>query len=158
MYHDCSTMHSSCVWHWPTVNEVLMQKIAPVSRNESNTRKHNQKAPQGGWRSSPPARNSHDSFPRRKFENRAQASCRLGPILSRPTIRFELYAKMAEEIDLENTIFAASEAPWPWHWPWIEVILVRMCGRGLSTHQSRSKSEKLFVDVRTDGHTWVPIY
>jgi len=26
------------------------------------------------------------------------------------------------------------------------------------THQIRWKSEKLFVDVRTDGHTWVPIY
>jgi len=28
--------------------------------------------------------------------------------------------------------------------------LVRMCGRGLPTHQIRWKSEKLFVDVRTD--------
>jgi len=32
------------------------------------------------------------------------------------------------------------------------VTLVRICGRGLPTHQIRWKSEKLFVDVRTDGH------
>jgi len=32
----------------------------------------------------------------------------------------------------------------------VEVILVRICGRGLPTHQIRWKSEKLFVDVRTD--------
>ena len=31
--------------------------------------------------------------------------------------------------------------------------LVRICGRGLPTHQIRWKSEKLFVDVRTDGRT-----
>jgi len=48
----------------------------------------------------------------------------------------------------------------------IEVILFRIPGWGPPTHQIRSKSEKLFVDVqtdghmagRTDGHTWVPIY
>ena len=32
----------------------------------------------------------------------------------------------------------------------VEVTLVRICGRGLSTHQIRSKSEKHFVDGRTD--------
>jgi len=32
----------------------------------------------------------------------------------------------------------------------VEVTLVRICGRGLPTHQIRWKSEKLFVDVRTD--------
>jgi len=39
----------------------------------------------------------------------------------------------------------------------VEVILVRICGRVLPTHQIRWKSDKLFVDVwtdgRTDGHT-----
>jgi len=39
----------------------------------------------------------------------------------------------------------------------VEVTLVRICGRGLPTHQIRWKSETLFVDVRmdvrTDGHT-----
>jgi len=48
----------------------------------------------------------------------------------------------------------------------VKVTLVRICGRGLPTHQIRWKSEKLFVDVRTygwtygrtDGHTRVPIY
>ena len=45
--------------------------------------------------------NSHDSFPRRKFENRPLISCRSGPTLSLPTISFEIHAKVAEEIDLE---------------------------------------------------------
>jgi len=33
----------------------------------------------------------------------------------------------------------------------VAVTLVCICGRGLPTHQIRWKSEKLFVDVRTDG-------
>jgi len=45
--------------------------------------------------------NSRDSFPRTKFKNRAPISCSPGPILWPPTIRFELHAKTAEEIDLE---------------------------------------------------------
>jgi len=45
--------------------------------------------------------NCRDSFLRRKFENRSPASCRPGPILSSPTISFELHTKVAEEIDLE---------------------------------------------------------
>jgi len=44
----------------------------------------------------------------------------------------------------------------------VEVTQMRICGRGLPTYQIRWKSEKLFVDVRTDGrtdgHTCVPIY
>ena len=43
--------------------------------------------------------NSRDSFPRRKFKNRAQIGCSPGPILSPPTITFELHAKTAEEIE-----------------------------------------------------------
>ena len=35
----------------------------------------------------------------------------------------------------------------------VEVTLVRICGRGLTTHQIRWKSEKVFVDVRTDVQT-----
>ena len=46
--------------------------------------------------------NSRDSFPRRKFKNRAPTSCSPGPILWPPTISFELHAKVAEEIDLET--------------------------------------------------------
>jgi len=42
--------------------------------------------------------NSRDSFPRRKFENRAPTSCRSGPILSTSIISFELHAKVMEEI------------------------------------------------------------
>jgi len=49
------------------------------------------------WRSL----NCCDSFPRRKLKNRAQTSHSPGPILSPPTIGFELHAKVAEEIDLE---------------------------------------------------------
>ena len=45
--------------------------------------------------------NSHDSFPRWKFKNRAPTSCSPGPILWPLTISFDLYAEMAEEIDLE---------------------------------------------------------
>ena len=85
------------------------------------------------------------SFPRWKFKNRAPTSCSPGPILWPPTISFELHAKMAEEIDVEKCTFCNSGS---------SVI----CGRGLPTHQIRWKPEKLFVDVRTDGHTWVPIY
>jgi len=33
----------------------------------------------------------------------------------------------------------------------VEVTLVRICGRGLPTHQIRWKSEKLFVDVRSSN-------
>jgi len=36
----------------------------------------------------------------------------------------------------------------------VEVTLVRICGRGLPTHQIRWKSEKLFVVVRTDVRTY----
>ena len=45
--------------------------------------------------------NSHDSFPRWKFKNRAPTSCSPGPMLWPPTISFELHAEMAEEINLE---------------------------------------------------------
>jgi len=45
--------------------------------------------------------NSRDSFPRRKFQNRAPISCSPGPILWPTTISFELHAEMAEEIALE---------------------------------------------------------
>jgi len=45
--------------------------------------------------------NSHDSFPRRKFENRAPTCCRAGSTLSPSTVSFELHAKVAEKIDLE---------------------------------------------------------
>ena len=45
--------------------------------------------------------NSRDSFPGRKFENRAPTGCRAGPILSLPTISFALRVIVAEEIDLE---------------------------------------------------------
>ena len=50
--------------------------------------------------------NSRDSFPGRKFRNRAPTSCSPGPILWPPTISFELHAEMAEEIDLEMSSYA----------------------------------------------------
>ena len=49
----------------------------------------------------PRSLNSHDSFPRKKCENRAPTSCRPGPMLWLPTNSFELYAKVAEERDLK---------------------------------------------------------
>jgi len=49
----------------------------------------------------PGSLNSCDSFPRRKFENRAPTSYRSCSMLSLSTISFELQAKVAEEIDLE---------------------------------------------------------
>ena len=45
--------------------------------------------------------NSHDSFPRWKFKNRAPTSCSPGSMLWPPTINFELHTEIAEEIDLE---------------------------------------------------------
>ena len=48
---------------------------------------------------------SHDSFLKRKFENWALTSCRLGPVLSRSTIKFELHAEIVEEIDLQKCNF-----------------------------------------------------
>jgi len=36
---------------------------------------------------------------------------------------------------------------------WVEVTLVGIRGGGLPTHQIRWESEKLFVDVRTDGRS-----
>ena len=44
--------------------------------------------------------NSRDSFPGRKFENRAPISCRSGAIVSLSIISFDVHAKVAE-IDLE---------------------------------------------------------
>jgi len=38
----------------------------------------------------------------------------------------------------------------------VEVTLVCICGQGLPTHEIRWKSEKLFVDVRTDVRTDTP--
>jgi len=62
------------------------------------------------WTSSnidiPRSLNSHDSFPRRKVENRVQTRCSPGPILSLTNISFALHAKVAEEIDLEMCSYA----------------------------------------------------
>jgi len=45
--------------------------------------------------------NSRDSFPGRKFENRTPISCRPHAVVSLSTISFDVYMKVAEEIDLE---------------------------------------------------------
>ena len=91
--------------------------------------------------------NSRDSFPGRKFKNRARTSCSRGPVLSPPTITFELHAKVAEEIDVEMCSYGQLS----------EVQMLRdldldltsgrghtgaHIGRGLPTHQIRWKSEK----------------
>jgi len=63
-----------------------------------------------------------DSFPRKKFENRAPTSCRPGPIISTSTISFELHASgggdRSGNVQLW-VIVGSSNASWPWHWPWI---------------------------------------
>jgi len=100
----------------------------------------------------PPSLNSRDSFLRRKFENQAPISYRT-PILSLPTISFELHAKMAEEIDPEkcNSRNFRSSMTLTLTLDGVKVILVRISSWGLPTHQIRSKSDKLFVDIRTDA-------
>jgi len=102
--------------------------------------------------------NSRDSFPRRKFKNWALISCRPGPILSPPTISFELHAKTVEETDLEKCNFCnfGSSVTLTLTLDQVKVTLVCICGRGLPTHQIRSKSEKLLVDVQMDGRTDTP--
>ena len=99
--------------------------------------------------------NSRDSFPRWKLKNRSPTSCSPGPILWPPTISFELQTEMAEEIDLEKCTFRnfGSSVTLTLTLDWVEVTLVRICDRGLPTHQIRWKLEKLFVDVQTDGRT-----
>jgi len=101
--------------------------------------------------------NSRDSFPERIFKNRAPTSCNPGPVLSPPTIIFELHAKAAEEIDIEKCTFRnfGSSVTLTLTLDRVEVTLVRICGRGLPTHQITWKSGKLFVDVRTDGHVYL---
>ena len=96
--------------------------------------------------------NSRDSFRRWKFKNRAPTSCSTGPILWPPTISFELHAEMAEEIDLEKCIFRNFGSLVTLTLDRVEVTLMRICGRGLPTHQVRWKSEKTFCG-RTDGRT-----
>jgi len=61
---------------------------------------------------------------------------------------------MAEEIDLEKCNFRnfTSSVTLTLTLDRVEVILMRISGRDLPTHQIRSKSgKKTFVDVRTDG-------
>jgi len=62
---------------------------------------------------------------------------------------------MAEEIDLEKCSFRniGSSVTLTLTLDRVEVKLVLICDRGLPTHQIRWKSEKLFVDGRTDGRT-----
>jgi len=63
---------------------------------------------------------------------------------------------MADEIDLEKCTFHnfRSSVTLTLTLDRVEVMLVRICGRGLPTYQIRWKSEKkLFVDIRADGRT-----
>ena len=68
---------------------------------------------------------------------------------------------MAEETDVEKCNFRnyRSSVTLILTLVRVEVILVRISGRGLPTHQIRSKSEKLFVDgqtyIWTDGQTYL---
>jgi len=70
------------------------------------------------------------------------------------TISFELHTKMAEEINLEKCTFRkfGSSVTLTLTLDRVEVTLLSIRGRGLPTYQIRWKPEKLFVDVRMDGH------
>ena len=85
--------------------------------------------------------NSRDSFPGRKFKNRAPTSCSPGPVLSPPTITFELHVKTAEEIDLEKCTFRNFGSSVTLTLNRVEVTLVCIHGQGLPTHQITWKSE-----------------
>ena len=103
--------------------------------------------------------NSRDSFPRRKFKNRAPTSCGPGPILSPSTISFERHTKTAEEIDLQKCNFRnfGRSVTLTLTLDGVEVTLVRIRGGGLPTHQIRSKSVNfLWMYVQTDGRTDTP--
>ena len=99
--------------------------------------------------------NSRDSFPERKFKNRAPTSCSPGPVLSPPTITFELHAKTAEDIDLEKCTFRNFGSSVTLTLDRVEVTLVCISGQGLTTHQITWKSVKTFCG-RTEGRTDTP--
>jgi len=72
--------------------------------------------------------NSDDSFPRRKFENWAlticsPGICSPGPMLSPPTISFELHAKTAEDIALEKCNFHNFGSSVTYTLDWVKVTL-----------------------------------
>ena len=94
--------------------------------------------------------NSRDSFPTKKFQNRAPKRCRPGVVLSPATISFELHVKVAEETDLEKCNFRNFRSSVTLTLDRVEVTLVHICSRGLPIHQIRWKSEKLFMDVQMD--------
>jgi len=75
--------------------------------------------------------NSRDSFPRRKFKNRALTSCSPGPILPPSTVSFELHAKTPEEIDVGKCNFRnfRSSVTLTLTLNRVEVTLVRTSGR-----------------------------
>ena len=106
----------------------------------------------------PRSLNSRDSFQKGNLKIRL----RQGIVQVPPTISFELHAKTEEEIDLEKCNFCNFGSSVTLTLDRVEVTLVCISGRGLPTDQIRSKLEKLFVDVwmdvRRDGHTRVPIY
>jgi len=104
----------------------------------------------------PRSLNSHDSFPRRKFEKRAPTSCRTDPMLSLPTISFELYARMAEEIDLEKCSFRnfTSSVTLTLTLDRVEIILVEVYPH---TKLDRNRKKLFWTYVRTDGQTDVCI-
>ena len=86
--------------------------------------------------------NSRDSFPRRKFNNRAPISCSPGPMLWTSAISFELHDKMAEEIDLEKCTFRNYGSSVTLTLDRVEVILVRIGGGGLPTHTKLDGNRK----------------
>jgi len=60
---------------------------------------------------------------------------------------------MAEEIDLEKCYFRNFSRSVTLTLDWVEVILVRICGRGLPDAKLDRNLKTLLVDGRTDGRT-----
>ena len=101
----------------------------------------------------PRSLNLRDSFPRRKFENRALTSCRRSILTANN--QFSATCEHGREdrpIECNFRNFESS-VTLTLTLDWVEVTLVRTSGRGLLTYQIRSKSEKKTFCGRTDLRT-----
>jgi len=98
--------------------------------------------------------NSGDSFPIRKFKNRAPTSCSPRPLLSSSIMSFELHEKTAEKIDLEKCNFRnfGRSVTLTLTLDRVEVTLMPICSGGYA-HTKLDRNQKKFVDVRSDGLT-----
>ena len=92
--------------------------------------------------------NSRDSFPRRKFNNRAPTSCSPGPMLWTSTISFELHAKVAEKIDVETCSYGQLS----------EVQMVRDLHLDLGSGQGHVNIHSTCRTTYMPNHMTVPLH